>query len=334
MDMTAAARTVPRRRRAGPRRARRHLPADQRRLQPDQRPGQRCGGATAPRRPSSCAATRRPAAACSSATATPSGSCCGRCPGSRSVATAPALAGTTRPASTSGAKCIVMDCADADVAAGRAGARATTSGRCPTCSSTPSRRSTARRSIDCPRGMPRPADWTAYLDGVLATYDRVADRAPVGRHRCCGTSPGGRAAHRPPPVPLGLVHGDCQPSNVLVADGAAPLVIDWEFAHIGDPREDLGYYTQIPLLPNVYWSDPQRFLRPLPRGHRADRGTAQPGRRRLLPDHRDGHAATSSCSTPPLRSARTSDPASWRRYLINAISHQHDMFLSICDRLS
>ena len=57
-------------------------------------------------------------------------------------------------------------------------------------------------------------------------------------------------------MPLALVHGDCQPSNVLVADGADPLVIDWEFAHIGDPREDIGYYSQIPLLPNVLWSHP------------------------------------------------------------------------------
>ena len=105
----------------------------------------------------------------------------------------------------------------------------------------------------------RPADWSAYLDGVLATYDRIADRhpscAPVLRYVASWA-----AAHRPPPVPLGLVHGDCQPGNVLVDRAGQPLVIDWEFAHVGDPREDLGYYTQIPLAPNVYWADPERFL--------------------------------------------------------------------------
>ncbi|HEY7272085.1 MAG TPA: phosphotransferase family protein, partial [Actinoplanes sp.] len=90
-----------------------------------------------------------------------------------------------------------------------------------------------------PASMPHPADWSSYLDSVLDTYDRVAAAhpavAPVLRHITWWA-----AAHRPPPIPLGLVHGDCQPSNILVADGEPPLVIDWEFAHIGDPREDLG----------------------------------------------------------------------------------------------
>ena len=68
------------------------------------------------------------------------------------------------------------------------------------------------------------------------------------------------AAHRPPPVPLTLVHGDCQPANVLVPDEGPVLVIDWEFGRIGDPREDLGYYSHLPVPPNLYEADPDGFL--------------------------------------------------------------------------
>src|ERR1700722_18160176 len=109
-----------------------------------------------------------------------------------------------------------------------------------------------------PARMPRPPDGAAHLDRVLAHYDRMAAQypgsAPVLRYVSWWAR-----AHRPPPVSPGLVHGDCQPSNVLVGPSGPPLVIHWEVAHIGDPREDLGYYTQIPLEPNVYWADPERF---------------------------------------------------------------------------
>lgn len=48
-------------------------------------------------------------------------------------------------------------------------------------------------------------------------------------------------AHRPSTERLTFVHGDFRVGNLLVdADGLA-AVIDWEFAHIGDPCEELGY---------------------------------------------------------------------------------------------
>jgi aminoglycoside phosphotransferase (APT) family kinase protein len=101
-------------------------------------------------------------------------------------------------------------------------------------------------------------DWDDSLDGVieiLARLGRVlSDRSPALRYVAARLS-----AFRPAPVPLTLVHGDLQPSNILVGDRGA-LVIDWEFARHGDPREDLGYYLQIPLAPNLYWSDPESFL--------------------------------------------------------------------------
>jgi aminoglycoside phosphotransferase (APT) family kinase protein len=38
---------------------------------------------------------------------------------------------------------------------------------------------------------------------------------------------------------LALVHGDVQPANILLADGA-PKLIDAEIAHVGDPAFDVG----------------------------------------------------------------------------------------------
>lgn len=182
-----------------------------------------------------------------------------------------------------------------------------------------------------PASMPRPPDWPAYLDGVLHHYDRVADEYPGSAPVLRYISRWARE-HRPPPVPLGLVHGDCQPSNVLVGAGQ-PMVIDWEFAHIGDPREDLGYYTQIPLEPNVYWADQERFLA----RYRAATGLSQEqvnphvvdyfliiGMATLLEQMLAAAAAIGRGERPGILAA----------YLINAISHQHDMFLAICDRLS
>ena len=46
-----------------------------------------------------------------------------------------------------------------------------------------------------------------------------------------------------PPSALRLVHGDFRPANVLVDDGRISLLLDWELAHLGDPCDDLGWYT-------------------------------------------------------------------------------------------
>lgn len=46
-----------------------------------------------------------------------------------------------------------------------------------------------------------------------------------------------------PPDRLALVHGDFRPANVLVHDGEIEVLLDWELAHLGDPVDDLGWYT-------------------------------------------------------------------------------------------
>ena len=37
-----------------------------------------------------------------------------------------------------------------------------------------------------------------------------------------------------------LVHGDFNPTNILVRDGTVTAVLDWEFAHAGDRYMDIG----------------------------------------------------------------------------------------------
>jgi aminoglycoside phosphotransferase (APT) family kinase protein len=110
-----------------------------------------------------------------------------------------------------------------------------------------------------PGAIAPPKDWDSYIESAIDIYDRaehgLSDSSPVIRYVTAWLR-----ANKPPPVPLGLVHGDWQPGNILVAEGQEPVVIDWEFTRIGDPREDVGYYSGSPLPNSLYTADPDRFL--------------------------------------------------------------------------
>jgi aminoglycoside phosphotransferase (APT) family kinase protein len=110
-----------------------------------------------------------------------------------------------------------------------------------------------------PSELHRPADWDSYIAGLVEHLSRldssVADSNPALHYTAAQLR-----AHRPPPVPLGFVHGDAQPANILVPEEGPVLTIDWEFGRIGDPRDDLGYYSHLPVPPNLYQADPQGFL--------------------------------------------------------------------------
>jgi aminoglycoside phosphotransferase (APT) family kinase protein len=43
-------------------------------------------------------------------------------------------------------------------------------------------------------------------------------------------------------APRALVHGDVHLANILVHDNQISTILDWEFAHIGNPAYDLGYF--------------------------------------------------------------------------------------------
>ena len=50
------------------------------------------------------------------------------------------------------------------------------------------------------------------------------------------------AAHRPPPSPPRLVHGDFRMGNLIVAGSDLAAVLDWELVHIGEIYEDLAWF--------------------------------------------------------------------------------------------
>jgi len=101
----------------------------------------------------------------------------------------------------------------------------------------------AAHSVD-PDGLPptmhRPAQPEQYLDQFIDRFRHEELQHPESEPFLRYTH-GWLKAHRPPAVPLTLVHGDMQTSNILVAPDDTLTLIDWELAHIGDPREDLGW---------------------------------------------------------------------------------------------
>ena len=48
--------------------------------------------------------------------------------------------------------------------------------------------------------------------------------------------------HAPEPKALALVHGDLRTGNYMVDGGRLTAILDWEFCHWGDPREDIGWF--------------------------------------------------------------------------------------------
>ena len=46
---------------------------------------------------------------------------------------------------------------------------------------------------------------------------------------------------RPDPLPDVVTHGDFRIGNVVVSDRGLEYMLDWEFAHLSDPREDLAW---------------------------------------------------------------------------------------------
>jgi aminoglycoside phosphotransferase (APT) family kinase protein len=77
------------------------------------------------------------------------------------------------------------------------------------------------------------------VEEKLAIVRALLDRAPPRpalemAFRWCVES-------KPAPTDLRLVHGDYRTSNYLVGPGGLRVVFDWEFAHLGDPHEDLAY---------------------------------------------------------------------------------------------
>ena len=91
-----------------------------------------------------------------------------------------------------------------------------------------------------PACLERPTDWDSYIDGLIALWKKteaeLSDSIPMLRYMAAWLD-----QNRPPPAPLSLVHGEFQSSNQVLNGAEKLLAIDWEFPHIGDPREDIGW---------------------------------------------------------------------------------------------
>ncbi|MBD0859781.1 phosphotransferase family protein [Gordonia sp. zg691] len=88
--------------------------------------------------------------------------------------------------------------------------------------------------------LPDPDPGRSQLDHWTTELDRV-EREPQPALRF--TARWLRDHLPPPPDRLALVHGDFRPANVLLHDGRIEVLLDWELAHVGDPVDDLGWYT-------------------------------------------------------------------------------------------
>ena len=114
---------------------------------------------------------------------------------------------------------------------------------------------------DVGSSIPRPTDWSTYLGGLIDRF-RQADHNHAESNPFLRYVAEWLDANRPPPLPLRLVHSDFQPANIMVGTDGSHQVIDWELTHIGDPREDLGYYMIYSSAsgPNLIVPDPEAFL--------------------------------------------------------------------------
>ena len=83
--------------------------------------------------------------------------------------------------------------------------------------------------------------------------------------------------NRPPPVDRpAIVHGDYRPANMLVEGARISAMLDWEFTHLGDPLEDLGwyltpFYSAEHLIPGVFGPEEALQSYEAARGESVDR---------------------------------------------------------------
>ena len=92
-------------------------------------------------------------------------------------------------------------------------------------------------------------NWEKPLDmsREITRWDPVLEKAAEAHWKALGE--GVRAlllATPPPPSPLGLMHGDCQPGNILFdAHGEVVALLDWELSGIGPQYYDLAWLIMI-----------------------------------------------------------------------------------------
>ena len=82
-----------------------------------------------------------------------------------------------------------------------------------------------------------PRDAESMLREQLDLLDALGDPSPAFEYGVRWL-----LRHLPEPVPPTLVHGDFRNGNLMIGTDGLRAVLDWELAHVGDPREDLGWF--------------------------------------------------------------------------------------------
>ena len=94
-----------------------------------------------------------------------------------------------------------------------------------------------------PKGVQIRADsWDHYIDSMIAYFIRHYEQIDFDVLPVFYDSYLHLRRHKPRPLPLSVVHGELNPSNLVFQDGQLLSIVDWENAHLGDPREDLGWF--------------------------------------------------------------------------------------------
>jgi hypothetical protein len=81
-------------------------------------------------------------------------------------------------------------------------------------------------------GLPR-LDALGQLTGLYEAFAEPRPALEIGLRWLAG--------HRPAPAADALVHGDFRTGNLMIGADGLHGVLDWELAHRGDPRQDLGW---------------------------------------------------------------------------------------------
>lgn len=111
------------------------------------------------------------------------------------------------------------------------------------------------------------ADWESpfTLEGELQRWQSLLRHSPDPAWLEAGHALHAElAACRPPESPVGLVHGDFQPGNVLYdAQGRLQGVIDWDLSGIGAQGVDVGWLLM--MIDPQAWVDSWRPVAPITR---------------------------------------------------------------------
>jgi aminoglycoside phosphotransferase (APT) family kinase protein len=88
--------------------------------------------------------------------------------------------------------------------------------------------------------LPKPVSSEDYAKESVKDFLNEVDKLPE-RHPVFESAAAWMLDNLPGPLPLVLVHGDYRMGNFMVDDSGLTGVLDWEFAHWGDPAEDIAW---------------------------------------------------------------------------------------------